>query len=155
MTYLETQILTPEEKQAVFELWNKEYPKNLGYTCLAEFDNYLDHLEEKYHVLVKDKDEKIVGWYANFIRNDEIWFAMILDSSIHGKGIGSKLLEMAKKRNLQLNGWVIDHKLNLKANGSIYRSPLEFYMKNEFQLYPEVRLELPLISAVKISWSKG
>ncbi len=153
MTYVETQTLTSEEKQAVFELWNNEYPKNLGYTSLAEFDSYLDNLEEKHHVLVKDK-QQIIGWYAHFIRNNEIWFAMILNSCIHGKGIGSHLLKMAKKRNLQLNGWVIDHKLNLKANGSIYRSPLEFYMKNGFQLIPEVRLESPLISAVKISWSK-
>ena len=154
MTYLETQNLTSEEKQAVFELWNKEYPKNLGYTDLTEFDNYLNNLEEKHHVLVKDVEERIVGWYANFFRNNEIWFAMILNSCIHGKGIGSDLLRIAKNRNNNLNGWVIDHKLNLKANGSIYKSPLEFYMKNGFQLYPEIRLESPLISAVKISWSR-
>ena len=154
MKFIESNTLNQEEKKAVFELWNQEYPKNLGYTKINEFDDYLNKLEEKHHVLVKDENDQVVGWYSNFIRDNEIWFAMILDTSIQGKGIGTKLLNMAKKRNHILNGWVIDHKLNIKANGSIYRSPLEFYMKNEFQLFPEVRLELPLISAVKISWSK-
>tara|TARA_R100000935_G_scaffold41573_1_gene63221 strand:+ start:776 stop:1267 length:492 start_codon:yes stop_codon:yes gene_type:complete len=154
MKFIETNNLNHEEKKAVFDLWNQEYPKNLGYTKMDEFDYYLNKLEEKQHVLVKNENEQVLGWYSNFIRDSEIWFAMILDSSVQGRGIGSMLLNMAKKRQHVLNGWVIDHKLNFKANGSIYRSPLEFYIKNEFQLFPEIRLELPLISAVKISWSK-
>ncbi|WP_026837145.1 GNAT family N-acetyltransferase [Gillisia sp. JM1] len=154
MKFIETKNLSVIEKQAIFKLWNQEYPKSLAYSKMEEFEAYLNKLSESYHVLVKDELDTILGWYSDFKRDNEIWFAMILDDSIQKKGIGTILLNTAKKRNENLNGWVIDHKHNPKTNGSIYKSPLKFYMKNEFQLLPEVRLELPIISAVKIYWSK-
>lgn len=148
MEYKSTLFLNSEEKEAVFDLWNKEYPENLMFNNTEDLDKYLNGLSDIYHVLVKGKNSKIIGWHLDFIREKECWFAMILESSIHEKGIGTRLLNMAKKRNSSLNGWVIDNRLNLKADGNHYRSPVEFYLKNEFQLLPEIRLELPFISAV-------
>jgi len=152
MILTRTTSLDSKEKQVVFELWNREYPKSLNYNKIKEFDDYLAGLEDQNHVLVKDDQNKILGWYITFKRENEVWFAMILDTSIHGKGIGTSLIKKAKKRNKTLNAWVIDRAEYVKNDDTIYKSPLEFYLKNDFKLLKESRLELPKISAVKISW---
>ena len=154
MKFIAIKILNSEEKEAVFKLWNKEYPKSLNYLKIEELESYLSGLSELYHVLVKDELDNIIGWYSDFKRDNEIWFAMILDNSIQGKGIGTKLLTAAKERNKNLSGWVIDRQENLKSDGSFYLSPLAFYLKNDFVIEKETRLELPHISAVKIKWVK-
>ncbi len=145
-------FLNPTEKLAIFKLWNQEYPKSLNYATMEEFDYYLAGLENLHHVLVKDEQNCILGWYIDFKRENEVWFAMILDASIHKKRIGSSLIEKAKKSNKTLNGWVIDRAEYLKSDGSIYKSPLGFYLKNDFKIFKKARLESPNISAVKIIW---
>jgi len=148
-----TTSLSPKEKHAVFELWNQEYPKDLSYATMGELDYYIAGLENLHHTLVKDEQNNTLGWYITFKRENEVWFAMILDTSIQGKGIGSNLLEKAKKLNKTLNGWVIDSAEYLKNEGHKYSSPLGFYLKNDFNILKETRLELPKISAVKIIWT--
>jgi GNAT superfamily N-acetyltransferase len=145
-------FLNRQEKQAILKLWNQEYPKNLKYSKMEDFDSYLLNLENPQHVLVKDDQNKIWGWYVEFKREHEVWFAMILDSSIQGKGVGSQILEKVKNYHTVLNGWVIDQDNCLKNDGAHYRSPLGFYLKNNFKVITETRLELPKISAVKIVW---
>ena len=92
------------------------------------------------------------AWAVIFERDSEKWFAIIVDSELHQIGLGSKILNRLKTFSSELNGWVIDHENDNKANGEPYRSPLAFYLKNEFTLIPENRLELDFISAVKINW---
>ncbi|MCB0473527.1 MAG: hypothetical protein KDC56_10755, partial [Flavobacteriaceae bacterium] len=59
-----------------------------------------------------------------------------------------------KEKETELNGWVIDHDNDYKINGELYKSPLNFYLKNGFQKSSDRRLELEKISAVKIKWKK-
>ena len=138
----------------IYELWNAEYPKNLTHQNLSNLENYLNELTNQYHMLLIDKNGAIKGWYFDFNRNNEKWFAMILASEIHGKGFGTLLLNEARKRESELNGWVTDKTDYLKQNGNCYKSPIPFYLKNGFQLLPESRLELEHLSAVKITWKK-
>ena len=63
------------------------------------------------------------------------------------------MLKQAKRKESELNGWVIDHNLEKKKNGDYYRSPLNFYLKNGFRTLTTDRLELGKISAVKIKWN--
>ncbi|MCK9481612.1 MAG: hypothetical protein M0R38_07625 [Bacteroidia bacterium] len=63
------------------------------------------------------------------------------------------LNELKSDENV-LNGWVIDHNSDIKINGNFYQSPLNFYLKNEFEILNETRLELEIMSAVKIKWKK-
>jgi hypothetical protein len=63
------------------------------------------------------------------------------------------MLEIVKRKEIELNGWVIDHSKDKKKNGELYHSPLNFYLKNGF-IELTKRLELDKISAVKIKWIK-
>tara|TARA_B100000809_G_C14996124_1_gene479774 strand:- start:542 stop:1012 length:471 start_codon:yes stop_codon:yes gene_type:complete len=154
MEFIKRSSLSVSEKLEVFELWNNEYPEKLSYKEKGEFDTYLKNLMEQSHILLVDIDKKIKGWYFDFKRENEKWFAIILDSEIHGKGLGTKILELAKEKENELNGWVIDHNRDKKKNGELYNSPLNFYLKNGFEKSVIDRLELKNISAVKIKWRK-
>ncbi|OGS73650.1 MAG: GNAT family N-acetyltransferase [Flavobacteria bacterium RIFCSPLOWO2_12_FULL_35_11] len=149
-----TNCLDNSQIKVVFELWNAEYPKNLTHKSLSDFENYLNALANQHHMLLINKNGAIKGWYFDFDRNTEKWFAMILASEIHVKGFGTMLLNEAKKRESELNGWVIDKTDYLKQNGDGYKSPVPFYLKNGFHKLPEIHLELEHLSAVKIIWKK-
>lgn len=62
------------------------------------------------------------------------------------------MLNKLKEDEAVLNGWVIDHDSDKKLNGNYYKSPIEFYQKNGFEIIAETRLELDIMSAVKIKW---
>ena len=155
MDFTKTKDLDLKEKKQIFDLWNKEYPRNLEYENFQQFEDYLKELKDQNHILVLDKNERIIGWYFDFIREDERWFAAILKSEFHGHKIGTALIELAKKDRSRLNGWVITSNEYLKSNGTAYRSPLGFYLKNGFIIHEEMRLETDKISAIKISWSNS
>jgi len=154
MDLIKCSILSETEKLEILELWNNEYPEKLSYKSKREFDDYLNNLNEQSHILLIDSDRKIKGWYFDFIRDHRKWFAIILDSKIHGNGFGTQILNMAKEKESELNGWVIDHNRDKKRNGEFYKSPLKFYLKNGFKKLSKNRLELDKISAVKIKWTK-
>lgn len=154
MEFIMCSSLSQSNKLEILEIWNNEYPEKLSYKSKDEFDDYLKNLTEPSHILLIDSDKKIKGWYSDFKRDNEKWFVLILSSHIHGNGYGTKILEMAKQKENELNGWVIDHSMDKKKNGAIYNSPLSFYLKNGFEKLPEDRLELEKIFAVKIRWRK-
>ena len=154
MKIITTNNLDNQQKKVIYELWNAEYPKNLTHPNLIDFENYLNALTNQHHNLLIDKYGIIKGWYFDFDRNNEKWFAMILASEIQGKGFGTLLLNEAKKRESVLNGWVIDKTNYLKQSCDRYKSPIYFYIKNGFHKLPEIRLELTHLSAIKIQWKK-
>lgn len=143
--------LSIHEKEQVFDLWNSEYPANLSYANLNEFDLYLQKLSHLTHFLLID-NESVVGWSLTFNRDNEKWFAIILSEKIHRKGYGRKMVDELKKSEQALSGWVIDQTDVQKMNGQNYLSPLKFYEKCGFTTLHSVRLELDKISAVKIKW---
>ena len=152
MRVIECPSLNPVQKAVVIELWNEEYPAKLVYENAHEFDQYLDGLSKKEHLLLLEETGRMCGWALLFERDGAKWFAIILDSIIHGKGYGKLLLDTLKSKGYPLNGWVIDHDRDIRRNGKPYLSPQGFYIKNGFTTRPEVRLELEKISAVKIEW---
>lgn len=154
MEFIKLIQLSKTFKEEILNLWNNEYPEKLNYQNLSNFDNYLKNLEKQSHVLMIDKNKTVKGWYFDFNREDEKWFTIILDTTVHGKGFGTKLLNLAKEKETELNGWVIDHNNDIKKNGNKYKTPLEFYLKNGFEKLTENRLEFEKISAVKIKWTK-
>jgi len=154
MKITNTHQLNQEQKEQILQLWNNEYPEKLAYKSIDGFENYLEKLNEVNHFLLMNDDEKIQGWAITFEREGDTWFAIILSENLHGKGWGTKVLNELKQNKKALNGWVIDHSDDKKRNGSFYKSPLEFYLKNGFEVLSDTRLELEIMSAVKIRWKK-
>ena len=154
MEFIKQTKLSKTDKREIFDLWNNEYPKKLNYKLFEEFEKYLENLKNQSHILMRNENQNIKGWYFDFIREKERWFAIILDSKLHGQGIGTKILNIAKKKETELNGWVIDHNNYKKKNEELYASPLNFYLKNRFEKISKKRLEIEKISAVKIKWKK-
>ncbi len=152
MEFVKTSKLYRLQKQEICDLWNNEYPENLNYKTLFEFEQYLRSLDNPSHVIMLDENQKIKGWYFDFYRDDEKWFALILNSECQGKGWGRKILNLAKEKETELNAWVIDHNKYKKRNGERYKSPLNFYVKNGFEIMSETRLQNEKIAAVKIKW---
>ncbi len=137
----------------LMELWNKEYPASLAHKTLEDFESYLSTLSYCKHYSIAENNS-IYAWGFEFDRNEERWFALIIHSAYQGKGIGSQLLNFMKLSNKQLNGWVIDHGNAKMSDGSFYRSPLAFYLKNDFQVIFHQRIDNEVISAVKIQWNR-
>ena len=119
MKFLKTNILNYKQKNEIIDLWNNEYPKKLKHENFDSFNLYLKNLNEQNHIVLIDENDCVKGWYFDFIRENKKWFAMILDSKIKGKGLGTKLLNEAKLKEKELNGWVIDHNNDLKENDTI------------------------------------
>jgi len=152
MRIVQKEVLSLEEKEVLRELWNNEYPLRLHLKTLEDFESYLNGIVNTKHYLLFDDSNKINGWAFTFLREDENWFAIILDSKIQGKGNGSLLINELKKNNTVLNGWVTDHENEVKRNNEVYKSPMSFYLKNDFTILTEIRLENEKMSAVKINW---
>ena len=152
--FKEATQITRKQKEKIIILWNTEYPINLKHSGVDSFDAYLSALKKKRHLLIVNDQNDVLGWYMDFDRDEERWFVMILDISIQGKGIGSKILKKAKTTNDTLSGWVTDHDQFMKEDGSFYKSPIHFYTKNGFTIYPEITLRSEKLSAVKIRWQK-
>ena len=145
--------LDKQEKEFICQLWNAEYPEKLAYQSVAEFETYLNNLSDKKHYLLQDESDEIQGWAITFTRENEKWFAIIINSKIQNQGFGKQLLNHLKSIEKKLSGWVIDHNNDSKLDGTTYVSPLKFYLKNGFSVCNEIRIESEKISAVKIVWN--
>ncbi|KAF2339281.1 hypothetical protein [Flavobacterium tistrianum] len=144
-----------KEKETLWQLRNNGYPIQLGHETFQEFDTYVNAILEMDNYLLIDSKNEIQGWAYTFFRDEEIWFAIMLNYQFQGKGYGRILLEEMKKNNEDLNGWVIDHENDFKRNKENYKSPLEFYVLNGFSVLNDIRLENEKISAVKINWKNN
>lgn len=154
MNLLQTTSLSENQKLQLFQLWNAEYPVNLSYASINDFENYLSKLEKPKHFLFESETNEIKAWAFTFDRENERRFAIILSQDMQGKGIGKQLMEIIQTQENALSGWVVDHNNYTKTNGEVYVSPLGFYEKCGFTLISHSRLEMDMISAVKIFWKK-
>ncbi|MFM2387898.1 MAG: hypothetical protein RL660_2655 [Bacteroidota bacterium] len=151
---LTTNDLDDSTKAQLLELWNNEYPENLCYASIADFDTYLNKLNHTCHFLLLNQTNTICGWAFSFDRESERWFGIIVAEAFQGKGFGTALLKHMCSFETTLNGWVTDTDKFLKLNKQTYKSPLAFYLKHNFVLVPDVRLETEVLSAVKIVWRR-
>ncbi len=85
MIIKEYNILSHNQKEQVIKLWNSEYPEKLQLKDINAFDNYLSNLEDINHSLIINEYDEILGWFVDFIRDSERWFAMIINDSTQGQ----------------------------------------------------------------------
>ena len=152
MSIIETDTLNENQKLQLSGLWNSVYPENVAYHSLSAFEEYLAGLEALRHLLLVDPDLKIHGWAFSFNRKGERWFAILLDASIQGKGMGRLLMDKLKVNEQHLYGWVVEHDDYKKLDGSPYRSPLSFYLNNGFKICDDARFDSDKLSTIKIQW---
>lgn len=152
MNFIRINSLSNQQKKEIIHLWNKEYPKKIAYHSIDQFEVYLDQLLDKHHIILVNKNDTLKGWFVDFIRDGERWFAMILDASTQGKGLGSKFLDLAKEQNDALNGWVVDNNHEIKQDGTYYKSPIQFYEKNGFQILSDIHIDKKEINGIKVKW---
>lgn len=152
MKISKTKKLTHADEMAVWKLWNEVYPVNIQHESIADLKNYLNGLIDLENYLVRDSSKKIVAWAFRFTRDEEDWFAILIDNAYQKQGLGSRLIDEIKKETTLLYGWVIDTNQYKKQNGENYLSPMAFYLKNKFVICETIRLETDKISAVKIEW---
>lgn len=145
---------TPLQKESIFRLWNTAYPSSITYVFMAQLNSYLNNLLAPEHYFLVNDQNEIAAWALTFSRDNERWFAIIVGDGYKKKGLGTLLLNQIKLNATVLNGWVIDSNKYFKSDGVQYISPLNFYMKNNFKVLPDIRLEIPQMSAVKIRWNK-
>lgn len=155
MKVVQRDIFSEEEIEILWQLRNNEYPIQFGHETFQEFEAYINAISEIKNYLLIDAKKEIQGWAYTFFRDDEIWFAIMLNYQFQGKGYGRVLLEELKNNNKILNGWVIDHENDFKRNKENYKSPLKFYLSNGFSVLNDIRLENEKISAVKINWKNN
>lgn len=149
----ETSFLNKKQKVEIIKLWNEEYPIQLNYEKLEDFESYLEHLNNCTHYLIHNSNNIIKAWAFKFERENKKWFAIIVAKEFQGTGIGKKLLEKIKANETEVLGWVIDNSNDYKKNGEKYISPVDFYIKCNFSITSE-RLQSNLIAAIQIKWKK-
>ncbi|MFA4871017.1 MAG: GNAT family N-acetyltransferase [Pedobacter sp.] len=142
-----SKTLTQDQAKQIDYFWNEVYPVKLK----NRFGLLLKDIKEfNHHILLNETDE-VIGWAATFLRDEEIWFSILVSAENQNKGYGNMLIDSLKQNFKNLCGWVIDHNNDLKQDGSTYSSPIQFYLKNGFVLM-EDRIETDIISAVKIKY---
>lgn len=155
MQFITKTALSHNEKEAIRQLWNVEYPAVIAHKTPASFDAYLAPLEDQNHVLVINENQVIQAWFFDFVRNNERNFAMIVSRQAQGRGIGRKLINQAQTLHSNLNGWVVKTNGLLRADGSGYPNPKDFYLKCGFTVLEDQIWKTEAFETVKIHWASG
>jgi predicted GNAT family N-acyltransferase len=148
MQLINTATLSDNQIQQINVLWNQEYPKNL----INRFSILLGDATNYQHFLLENEAQQVLGWAVLFDKENETRFSIIVGEASKGMGLGSRLMDALKQACPCFYGWVIDHDNDIKNDGSIYRSPLMFYLKHNFEVLSDQRLDTPIIKAVKVKW---
>lgn len=144
-----TKELTLSQSEQINQLWNDEYPINLK----DRFPILLVDTDNHNHYVIEDDQKNVIAWAVDFEKEKQIRFSIIVSSTHKGKGLGAILIDKLKEQNNEFYGWVIDHNNDLKNNGEVYQSPLQFYLKHDFEVLNDIRLDTEMIKAVMIKWS--
>jgi ribosomal-protein-alanine N-acetyltransferase len=147
MEILKIKKLADHQFQQINKLWNDEYPLKLK----DRFGLLLDGVEKYNHYII-EQENKIVAWAVDFEKDNEVRFSIIVANTHQGKGLGSLLLNRLKADLGEFYGWVIDHNYDLKHDDTYYHSPLNFYLKNGFEVMEQNRLDTEMIKAVKVKY---
>lgn len=151
---IHTQVLNQQQQFELLKCWNEVYPLNLKFDDLGKMKIYFDGLQKLEYFLLIDSSIPATAFSFRFIRDEELWLAMLMPPAMQGKGYGSILIEELTENINSISAWVLDHERDVMADGSPYISPLLFYLKERFEIQEGVRLENDTISAAKLVWKK-
>jgi GNAT superfamily N-acetyltransferase len=142
-----TKHLTDKQLRQINDLWDTEFQQTLN----GRFPLLLDGVSDYCHYIVEQQD-KVLAWAAYFRKDEEVRFSIIVAADQQGNGIGKQLVDQLKNDLPCFYGWVVDHNNHLKADGTYYLSPLQFYINQGFEILHDQRIDNEMLSAVKIRW---
>ncbi len=156
--------LTWDELKKFARIWNEEYPTIIDRYHLPKLTGkkplLSEHSKHWKIILARKKNhpkENIIGFIQLQLsrENDRIcFFIMAIDRSHQRMGIGTKLLEKAKELVDELHGWVIVEDIYFKEDGSPYHSPLQFYLRNGFELGKKRYVKEKNLLLKEVIWRK-
>jgi hypothetical protein len=150
MKIITTRKPSPDQLEQIRQLWNMEFPVVIGHPHMESFMTYLSKLTDIRYILVTDDDGQVLGWYMDFYRDKERWFVIAIGKAAQGRGFGKNLLKMGLEAHPEINGWVVGSSVYEKADGTLYRSPLPFYIKQGVRVFPDITFEAKGIKSIKV-----
>lgn len=145
-----TNVLSEKQNAQIHALWNEEYPS----TLMDQFPVLLEGAAMSKHYLILDADENVLAWAVYFQKDDEIRFSILVDRQHQGEGLGKQLITEIKNELSEFSGWVIDTNEFNKRDGTVYNSPLPFYMQLGFEILHQIRIDNDFIKAVKVKFTR-
>ncbi|MEN9988867.1 MAG: hypothetical protein RLZZ585_1906 [Bacteroidota bacterium] len=146
----QTEFLSTQQFSEITALWNAEYPIQLKDRLAL----LLEGNTKTIHFYLLDEFEQIIAWSVLFEKEQDLRFSILVSRKHQKQGLGSVLLNEMKNKGMDFSGWVIDHDLDLLSDGSNYKSPLRFYLKNGFILDESFRLNTEMIQAVLVRYKQ-
>jgi GNAT superfamily N-acetyltransferase len=146
----QTEFLSTQQFSEIAALWNAEYPIQLKDRLAL----LLEGNTKTIHFYLLDEFEQIIAWSVLFEKEQDLRFSILVSRKHQKQGLGSVLLNEMKNKGMDFSGWVIDHDLDLLSDGSNYKSPLRFYLKNGFILDELFRLNTEMIQAVLVQYKQ-
>jgi GNAT superfamily N-acetyltransferase len=146
----QTEFLSTQQFSEIAALWNAEYPIQLKDRLAL----LLEGNTKTIHFYLLDEFEQIIAWSVLFEKEQDLRFSILVSRKHQKQGLGSVLLNEMKNKGMDFSGWVIDHDLDLLSDGSNYKSPLRFYLKNGFILDESFRLNTEMIQAVLVRYKQ-
>ena len=143
--------LSQKEKEKIVSVWNQEYPRELAYSSVHDYDAYLSKIEILNHYLIK-KEGVIVAMASVFIREEDTWFSILINGKHQRRGLGRQLMNQLMCDYDRLNGWMVDQEGSTLATGKAYSIPASFYQKLGFVKLSKVN-EKP-VRCIHIQWDK-
>lgn len=150
MELKKSSVLSIDEKQQIYSIWNLEYPKQSCFNTFEEFDKYVGNFEAPTHYLFKNRNS-VQAWLTTITREEKRWLVILVHPKSQKAGLGSQLLGEMKKVESQINAWITPHNDYVKSDGSTYLTPLEFYKKNGFEVTTDT-FQKDDFSGTKIQW---
>ena len=85
----------PSDQAACLEVFRSNFPHYFSEEDLDEYLEFLNDPEDRQNYLVLEKDQKIVGCGGYYVVHERGWGGLsfgMLDQSVHGTGLGKRLL---------------------------------------------------------------
>lgn len=130
---------------------NPKFTRDIKYETFKNFLKKSDDLK----IITATSEEKLLGWLmVSFADRLGIYhFNMVVHRDFQRTGIGGKLLINAKLHYKELYGVVVPVNRYKRRDGTQYRSPLDFYLKNGFTTTGKKFVEYRDVTMLEIKWS--
>lgn len=146
--------LNEADRNNIFELWNTLYPSQVTFSTYQDFESFLEASKKQLNVVHRNDQGILSGWLMVFERDNKRNFVMLISENHQAKGVGRLLVDEMKKREDQVQGWIVTDSTYVRSDGRLYKSPLGFYKKLGFSITNDQWTKKDLRST-KIIWSKS